>query len=84
MNPVILVVFMLTAFAAAWTSRGIDYVTGVAIDSTSAISVVHTIYQPDTVTAMAIILFIVSLLNEYRIILLYRDAKQDNQMGQSG
>jgi len=71
-----------TSFIMMWTSRTIDYVTGVAIDSTSAISVVHTIYKPDTITLFAGICFVLALLNLYRLYIL---SKQDTSMqGQSG
>lgn len=76
---------IMTAFAAMWTSRAIDYVTGVSMNVAGDINIVHTIYKPDIMTLMALILFIISLLNEYRIYVLYSNAKQDNQMqGRSG
>jgi hypothetical protein len=67
---------IMASFAAMWTSRAVDYVTGVAVNSSADITVVHTIYHPDILTVITGICFVLSLLNVYRIYLL---AKQDGQ-----
>jgi hypothetical protein len=58
---------IMASFAAMWTSRAVDYVTGVAV---------NTIYHPDILTVITGICFVLSLLNVYRIYLL---SKQDGQ-----
>ncbi len=63
------IIAIMASFITMWTSRTIDYVTGVAIDSTSQVTVIHTLYHNELVTISALIVFILSLLNGYRIYL---------------
>lgn len=51
---------------AMWTSRSVDYVDGIAVTSGTT-TVVHSIFQPDIFTVFALIMFILAILNLYRI-----------------
>ena len=58
-----------SGFMAIWTSRSVDYVTGV-VYSSSTTTVVHTIYRPDIITLFAGICFVLAILNILRIYVL--------------
>jgi len=58
---------IMFSFISMWTSRAIDSVTGVGIDTTSTITVVHTIYHTEIITVACLVLFILSLLNGYLV-----------------
>lgn len=64
------IISVAAGFVMLWTSRSIDYVTGIAIDSTSTIVVVHTVYKPDIISLFAGICFVLALLNAYRLYVL--------------
>lgn len=69
-----------TGFMAMWTSRMVDYVTGVSYTS-STTTVVHTIYRPDIITLFSGICFVLAILNTYRIYVL---SKQGDTMSSGG
>lgn len=65
---------------AAWQSLALDVITGSGVTSQSGKYVLmenHTIYSITGVTVIFIILFVVSLLNVYRLIMLNRDTSDD-------
>jgi len=64
---------------ASWQSVALDVITGSGVTSQSGKYVLmenHTIYSITGVTIIFIILFIVSLLNVYRVIMLNRDPNE--------
>ena len=69
------------SFMVLWTSRAVDYVTGVSTDS-ATITVIHTIYQPDIITVFAGICFVLAFLNVYRIYLLSKQGLDTGAGGQ--
>ena len=59
------------SFVMLWTSRAVDYVTGITVNSSSSdVVIVHTIYHPEILTVIAIFCFLLSLANLYRIYLI--------------
>jgi len=65
---------------AAWTSRALDTVTsGGTVNTASGIVVLesHTIYSNAAITWIFIILFLISLLNTYRLIVISRGVDED-------
>lgn len=71
---------LAAGFIVMWTSRHIDYTTGIAYNTTTT-TVVHTIVQPDIATLFGGICFLLALFNLLRLILLSR---QGNGMDQGG
>lgn len=68
-----------TWFMAMWTSRVIDFFSGTVMDTSTTISVTHTIYHPEIVTVFSAICFIIAILNEIRIYVL---SQRENPMGE--
>jgi len=64
-------------FICVWTSRAVDYITGISYTSTTT-TVVHTIYRPDILTVFSGICFVLALLNLYRVYVL---SKATGQVG---
>jgi len=69
------------SFMLLWTSRMVDYATGVVVNSDSSISVIHTVYKPDILTAFGIVCLVLAILNGYRIYVL---SKQDTTFVNKG
>jgi hypothetical protein len=70
---------------AAWQSLALDFITGSGVTSQNGNYVMleqHTIYSITGVTIIFIILFIISLLNIYRIVMLTKSEPEyeDSQM----
>jgi len=64
---------------SAWQSAALDVITGSGVTSQAGKYVLleqHTIYSITGVTIIFIILFVVSLLNIYRVLLLNRDKNE--------
>lgn len=67
---------------ATWMSRAIDVITSGGTVSTSSGIVTlesHTIYSNASITVIFIILFIISLLNVYRVIVISRGAVDEDE-----
>ena len=65
---------------AAYSSRAIDVITGsgVVVTQSGVVSLEnHTIYSNPAITIIFIILFIISLLNVYRVIVISRGVDED-------
>jgi len=66
--------------AATWTSRALDVITsGGSLSTSSGIVVLesHTIYSNPVLTVIFFIIFVVSLLNTYRIFVIARGSDPD-------
>ena len=72
---------IIASFVMLWTSRAVDYVTGITIDASSNVTIVHTIYHPEILTVVSGILFVLAILNEY---LLYLQWKQNDAIQRGG
>ena len=65
---------------AAWSSRALDVITSGGVTTSNGNIVVlesHTIYSNPSLTIIFIILFLISLLNVYRVIVISRGSNPD-------
>lgn len=82
---------ILVSFITAWTSRTIDIINGYGVTAQQEVATgntivlewvymeMHQIYHIEAITLLFAIVFIVSILNSYRIYLLNRKAVFDNE-----